>query len=1613
MLCTILLLQSIHSQTHTPVYLSQTISGANCKGFYRYLPADYNNSSQNYPLIIWVHGAGQVGQGNSTDLPKILEWGVPKIINEGGWPQSFTVSGINHSFIIISPQFMGWPSGTNVGAMITYISNNYRIDPERIYLMGISAGGGGIWDFASSSIANCDKIAAMIPFCGTLSPTQTLANRIAASALPVWAFHNTYDGTVPVAYSRNWINYINNYNPAPVPAAKLTEFPVQSNNAVIAHECWSLATLPSYKPEGINLYEWMLQYKRRTTFVNANPIARAGTDTSIMLPTTITLNGSGSTDADGLITSYKWKKISGPAGFSLSDSTAAITQLSGLEAGVYQFQLTVTDNLGATGTDNIVINTYAIAPGQEQRVLIDIGPTLTNSPINGIYWNNLTDGRPGIRVSNAKTTLNFPSGIFVQIINRLDGTYSPNSSGTGGGNTTGAVGDYPATATTDIALIHKSGSGLWTIGGLDPAKIYTIKFWGARTNTTALRTAEIKRVDETNWQSYAATNNTNYNNAAVFIISGKSSMDFNFRTKSGSDFSALCVIDIKFADSVITAPPANQAPIALAGSDMDITLPTDSVMLNGCTSTDPENALLTYKWKLIGNSPTAILQDSLSCQTKLNNLLAGSYLLELTVTDTGNLASKDSILITVHPTVNSNWPPIYTATCNSAYKIVVLGSSTAYGSGAVPIDSSWANKLKSYILLQNPQAQLTNLALPGFTSYHVMPSNYTPPSNRPFVPDTTHNITKALLLKPDAIILNLPSNDVALGVPVNEVKNNFDLLKSKADSAGIPMWITTTQPRNNLSPAEKLMQEELKNWIVQQYGTKAVDFWTDIADTNNNIVNFYSANDNVHVNNNGHHVFFTRLVQEFIWDSICYRKNQPPVAIAGNDIEVEGDSTTIHLSADASFNPGGGLLQYQWQIISGPGGSLSNSDSITTIFSASAMGQYRIVLWVTNENNITDTDTLLITLLPPNTPPVAYAGPDSIFNIPPTIFQLNGSAVDVDGTIQQFKWKKISGPSILFSNDSIASPLISDLSSGTYLLELTVTDNRNAIARDSIQLIANYIPIAHAGTDISIVGQSANIQLDGSSSTDAEGALLNYEWRIISGSGGSLTDDNTATPTFLCNTEGSFMIELKVSDPYLAFSLDTINLSVYAANIAPIANAGPDQLIHLPINATTLIGENTYDPDGNIVSYLWRKISGPAVTVSSLQAMNPTLSNLNYGTYIFELTVTDNRDDIAKDTVMLIVNAPPNATAGNDISITLPQNSVTLNASGSTDADGTIVAYQWTQILGNTVTIGNSQSAQINISFAEEGIYQFSITVTDNNGAMDTDTTIVTVYPQPTIITQNIKVNIFGGSNPYNDTQWNNWNVAGSLTSATFKYDDGTTSTINAKITASALISDNGLNYALNNTVCPAPVLRYASANTSYRTLTFYGLNSSKTYDLEFYASRKNTGNKTTFAIGSQMDTIDTDNNLNDKANLLNLTPASNGSIVVTISRIGTWNYISGFILTEKTNTAQSIQARTNAALPAPVNDAEPNNHTGFPLAASISPIPAKDNIRIQIPHSNAGWYRINISNISGQVVMQKLGHKPRGTITETLLINKLKRGTYIVHIAMKNYFYSASIVKE
>ncbi len=249
--------QSSSQQTaHYNTYLSGKING-----FYDYLPNGYNSGNQKYPLYIVLQGVSQLGDGSPGQLEWLLGvWGSPPWrINNGNFPSSFTVNGQSFSFIVFTPQFRSGFGTNDILDVINYCKSHYRVDDSRIYVSGISMGGGALWDFISSSTANAKLLAAVVPISGSAGPSQGAANIIASANLPVWATTSSLDPVVSPSNTIGWIADINQAPVPPNPLAKLTVFQVSSPD----HSYASAQTYdPNYTENGINIYQWMLQYSR-------------------------------------------------------------------------------------------------------------------------------------------------------------------------------------------------------------------------------------------------------------------------------------------------------------------------------------------------------------------------------------------------------------------------------------------------------------------------------------------------------------------------------------------------------------------------------------------------------------------------------------------------------------------------------------------------------------------------------------------------------------------------------------------------------------------------------------------------------------------------------------------------------------------------------------------------------------------------------------------------------------------------------------------------------------------------------------------------------------------------------------------------------------------------------------------------------------------------------------------------------------------------------------------------------------------------------------------------------------------------------------------------------
>ncbi len=191
------------------------------------------------------------------------------------------------------------------------------------------------------------------------------------------------------------------------------------------------------------------------------------------------------------------------------------------------------------------------------------------------------------------------------------------------------------------------------------------------------------------------------------------------------------------------------------------------------------------------------------------------------------------------------------------FRFVVIGSSTAAGTGANPVDSAWVNRYRAWLLHINPRNEVINLAQGGYSTYQLLPSTLFPTKHRP-PPDTSRNISRALSLWPDAVIVNLPSNDAASGYRLEEQLDNFEKIIKKARSAAVPIWIFTTQPRN-FSADKVLIQVLAQKAIRDKFGEQVIDVWTGLAEPNGLIEPVYNSGDGTHLNNAGHRFIFEQV----------------------------------------------------------------------------------------------------------------------------------------------------------------------------------------------------------------------------------------------------------------------------------------------------------------------------------------------------------------------------------------------------------------------------------------------------------------------------------------------------------------------------------------------------------------------------------------------------------------------------------------------------------------------------------------------------------------------------------------------------------------------------------
>jgi predicted peptidase len=232
--------------------------------FYESLPRGYNDStSETWPLLIFLHGQGE----QYPPLSQVLRYGVGKEINNGNQLE-YTIAGQTESFVVLMPQ-SDWQHPYLIDFFIEYAKQNYRIDPTRVYLTGLSAGDAASIYYPTVSSAFAQKIAAIGVSDGVYGGIKTqMTNpdgsttpmdycRISQANIAVWMFYAT-------AHAPEWTtgvrDLINGCNPPPSPALKVTY--CTTATCITNQRAWDQAFLTNNNYQNPNLYEWLLMQHR-------------------------------------------------------------------------------------------------------------------------------------------------------------------------------------------------------------------------------------------------------------------------------------------------------------------------------------------------------------------------------------------------------------------------------------------------------------------------------------------------------------------------------------------------------------------------------------------------------------------------------------------------------------------------------------------------------------------------------------------------------------------------------------------------------------------------------------------------------------------------------------------------------------------------------------------------------------------------------------------------------------------------------------------------------------------------------------------------------------------------------------------------------------------------------------------------------------------------------------------------------------------------------------------------------------------------------------------------------------------------------------------------------
>ncbi len=451
--------------------------------------------------------------------------------------------------------------------------------------------------------------------------------------------------------------------------------------------------------------------------------------------------------------------------------------------------------------------------------------------------------------------------------------------------------------------------------------------------------------------------------------------------------------------------------------------------------------------------------------------------------------------------------------------------------------------------------------------------------------------------------------------------------------------------------------------------------------------------------------------------------NQIPIAQAGPDlgiIDVLYEDEQIRFDGSSSTDTQSDLktgLIYTWNFndpyADDENPSFASGNNLTYpthIFTH--QGFYEVNLTVLDDGGASATDSLVVKIT--NSIPITEfqtslenvnEDDDIIFDAKET-WDTNSDKLELI-----YYWDFGDGSDTGWINDSIVNHTYPF--EGKYTVKLTVRDNDGESDSASQEITVNNLaPIADAGTDITSF--ESNIKFDGSGSWDTPTDLkkLNYRWSFgDSGSGYGKSVMHNYTK------KGNYQVDLTVTDDNGEQDIDSISVTI--KNLSPVAIIKTNTREAIEDDEIYFEGVDSYDPDGELLSYHWDFDDG-----TTADGVSTNHVFIGAGDYQVTLTVQDEDNVVNKDSILIkILNVNPVANGGPDREVFIGE-LILFNARNSTDTPSDLPELRYFWDFGDNTT---EQGLEVIHSYVNPGTYNVTLRVLDDDDAFDIHKIIVYV----------------------------------------------------------------------------------------------------------------------------------------------------------------------------------------------------------------------------------------------------------------------------------------------